>query len=180
MVVCMSDKIIKEIISWIAVFAVAIALALFINRFIMYRVSTPTGSMENTIMINDKVFVLRLAYLFSEPKRGDIVVFEAPDNPEDDYIKRIIGLPGDVVEGIDGVVYVNGEPLEEDYLKEPMLKGPGTGTFGPFKVPEGHYFMMGDNRNNSSDSRVWINKYVAREKIKGKAIMKFPNFKWLY
>jgi len=176
----MSNKIVKEIISWIMVFAIAIALAMVINRFVIYRVSSPTGSMENTIMINDKVFIFRLAYLFSEPKRGDIVVFEAPDKPEEDYIKRIIGLPGDVVEGIDGVVYVNGEPLEEDYLKEPMLEGPGTGTFGPFKVPEGHYFMMGDNRNNSADSRFWHNTYVSRKKIKGKAVLKYPNFKWLY
>ncbi|NLC19201.1 MAG: signal peptidase I [Clostridiales bacterium] len=180
MVDCMSNKIVKEIISWIMVFAIAIALAMVINRFVIYRVSSPTGSMENTIMINDKVFIFRLAYLFSEPKRGDIVVFEAPDKPEEDYIKRIIGLPGDVVEGIDGVVYVNGEPLEEDYLKEPMLEGPGTGTFGPFKVPEGHYFMMGDNRNNSADSRFWHNTYVSRKKIKGKAVLKYPNFKWLY
>lgn len=180
MVDYMSSKIVKEILSWIMVFVVAIALAMFINRFVLYRVSTPTGSMENTIMINDKVFVFRLAYLFSEPKRGDIVVFEAPDDPEVDYIKRIIGLPGDIVEGIDGVVYVNGEPLKEDYIKEPMQKGPVTGTFGPYNVPEGHYFMMGDNRNNSADSRLWINKYVDRKKIRGKAILKFPNFKWLY
>lgn len=180
MVDCMSNKIVKEIISWIMVFAIAIALAMVINRFVIYRVSSPTGSMENTIMINDKVFIFRLAYLFSEPKRGDIVVFEAPDKPEEDYIKRIIGLPGDVVEGIDGMVYVNGEPLEEDYLKEPMLEGPGTGTFGPFKVPEGHYFMMGDNRNNSADSRFWHNTYVSRKKIKGKAVLKYPDFKWLY
>lgn len=171
----MTMKVVKEIISWIMVFVVAIVLALLINRFVIYRVSSPTGSMENTFMINDKVFIFRLAYLFSEPKRGDIVVFEAPDKPEEDYIKRIIGLPGETVQGIDGVVYINGEPLEEDYLKEPMY-----GSFGPYTVPEGHYFMMGDNRNESLDARLWNNKFVAFKKIRGKAVCKYPDFKWLH
>jgi len=171
----MSNKVVKEILSWIMVFVIAIVLALFINRFVIYRVSSPTGSMENTFMIDDKVYIFRLAYLFSEPKRGDIVVFEAPDKPEEDYIKRIIGLPGETIEGIDGVVYINGEPLKEDYLKEPMI-----GSFGPYVVPEGHYFMMGDNRNQSYDSRMWTNKFVARDKIRGKAVCKYPDFKWLY
>lgn len=171
----MTMKVIKEIISWIMVFVIAIVLALLINRFVIYRVSSPTGSMENTFMINDKVFIFRMAYLFSEPKRGDIVVFEAPDKPEEDYIKRIIGLPGETIQGIDGVVYINGEALEEDYLKEPMQ-----GSFGPYTVPEGHYFMMGDNRRDSLDARLWNNKFVNRKKIRGKAICKYPDFKWLY
>lgn len=171
----MSQKVVKEIISWIMVFVIAIVLALLINRLVIYRVSSPTGSMENTFMIDDKVVTFRLAYLFSGPKRGDIVVFEAPDSPEEDYIKRVIGLPGETVEGIDGIVYINGEPLKEDYLKEPMI-----GSFGPYEVPEGHYFMLGDNRNISLDARYWKNKFVARKKIRGKAILKYPDFKWLY
>jgi len=169
-------KVVKEIFSWIMVFVIAIALALFINRFILYRVSSPTPSMENTFMVNDKVFIFRLAYLFSDPKRGDIVVFEAPDKPEEDYIKRIIGLPGDTIEIKEGVVYINGEPLEENYLREPMREE----NFGPVVVPDGHYFMMGDNRNNSHDSRYWNKKFVARKKIRGKAVLKYPDFKWLW
>lgn len=172
----MSMKVVKEIFSWIMVFVIAIALALFINRFILYRVSSPTPSMENTFMVNDKVFIFRLAYLFSDPKRGDIVVFEAPDKPEEDYIKRIIGLPGDTIEIKEGVVYINGEPLEENYLREPMREE----NFGPVVVPDGHYFMMGDNRNNSHDSRYWNKKFVARKKIRGKAVLKYPDFKWLW
>lgn len=172
----MSMKVVKEIFSWIVVFVIAIALALFINRFILYRVSSPTPSMENTFMVNDKVFIFRLAYLFSDPKRGDIVVFEAPDKPEEDYIKRIIGLPGDTIEIKEGVVYINGEPLEENYLREPMREE----NFGPVVVPDGHYFMMGDNRNNSHDSRYWNKKFVARKKIRGKAVLKYPDFKWLW
>lgn len=175
MVSYMSMKVVKEILSWIMVFVVAIVLAIILNKFVICSVSSPTGSMEDTFMINDKVFIFRMAYLFTDPKRGDIVVFEAPDEPEVDYIKRIIGLPGETVEIIDGVVYIDGEALEEDYLKEPMI-----GSFGPYKVPKGHYFMLGDNRNISKDARFWDNKYVARNKIKGKAIFKVPDFKWLY
>lgn len=166
-------KVAREILDWVIVIVVAVSLALLINRNVIYKVSPPTPSMENTIMVNDKVFTFRLAYLFSDPKRGDIVVFKAPDEPEVDYIKRIIGLPGEIVEVIDGIVYIDGEPLEEDYLKETMV-----GSFGPFEVPEGSYFMMGDNRNISHDSRFWTNKYVKKDMIEGKAILKYPNFTW--
>ncbi|MBH1940668.1 signal peptidase I [Mobilitalea sibirica] len=170
----MSKRVIKEIVSWVIVFAVALGLALFINKVIIFRVNIPSGSMENTIMTGDKVFTFRLAYLFSEPKRGDIIVFPFPDNEEDDYIKRIIGLPGEVIEGKDGIVFINGEPLKESYVKE-MLDN----DFGPYTVPEDSYFMMGDNRNISEDSRYWDDKFVKRSKIKGKAILKYPDLKWL-
>jgi signal peptidase I len=171
----MTKKMVKEIFSWVMVVVIAFALAIVINKLIIYKVSPPTASMENTIMVGDKVVTFRLAYLFSSPKRGDIVVFQAPDIPEEDYIKRVIGLPGETVEVREGFVYIDGEPLTEDYLKEPM-----TGEYGPFVVPEGHYFMMGDNRNISLDARYWENKYVAKNKIRGKAIFKYPDFEWLY
>lgn len=170
----MTNKVIKEIFSWVMVFVIAIAIATVINKCVIYKISSPTGSMENTFMIGEKVVTYRLAYLFSDPKRGDIVVFQAPDSPEEDYVKRVIGLPGETVEIKDGSVYIDGKPLEETYLKEPM-----TGEFGPFVVPEGHYFMMGDNRNISYDARYWENKYVAKDKIRGKALFKYPDFKWL-
>ena len=103
-------------------------------------------------MTGDKLIALRTFYWFEDPKRGDIVVFEYPDDPSELFIKRIIGEPGDKVEIIDGKVYINDsrEPLKEDYLKEPM-----EGSFGPYTVPEDCYFMMGDNRNDSLDSRFW-------------------------
>jgi signal peptidase I len=167
---------VKEIISWVLVFVIAYGSAKLINRFVLFNVSSPTGSMENTFMIGEKVAVLRTAYLLGKPKRGDIVVFPAPDSPEEDYIKRVIGLPGETVEGIDGVVYIDGKPLTETYLKEPMEKK----NFGPYQIPEGHYFMMGDNRNVSLDARYWNNKFVALKKIEGKAVYKFPHFKWLW
>lgn len=171
----MGKRIIKEIISWILVFGIAIILALLIKRFVIFQVQVPTGSMENTIMTGDKVVTFRLSYLFSDPKRGDIVVFPFPDNEKDDYIKRIIGIGGDIIEIKDGILYINNEQVTEDYLLEPMIEQ----DFGPIEVPDGCYFMMGDNRNTSKDSRVWNNKFVKKEKIKGKAILKYPNFKWL-
>ncbi len=169
------NKVLKEVLDWVIVIVIAIALALIINKLVIYKVSPPTASMENTIMVDDKVITYRLAYLFSNPDRGDIVVFQAPDTPEEDYIKRVIGLPGETVEVIDGVVYIDGDPLEEDYLKESMK-----GSFGPFEVPDGCYFMMGDNRNISWDARYWTNKFVEKDKIRGKAILKYPDFEWLY
>ena len=170
----MDKKVFKEILSWVAIVVVAFALAFLINRFVIFKISSPTPSMENTFLVGEKVVTYRLAYLFSNPDRGDIVVFPNPDNEEEDYVKRIIGLPGEVIEGIDGVVYINEKPLEENYLKEEMEKE----DFGPYEIPAGCYFMMGDNRNESLDARFWEHKFVDGDKIKGKAIFKYPRFKW--
>ncbi len=171
----MGKRIIKEIISWVIVFGIALLLALAINRFVIFKVEVPTGSMERTIMTGDKVFTFRLSYLFNEPKRGDIVVFPFPDNEEDDYIKRIIGIGGDKIEIKDGELFINDEMVIEDYILEPMRKE----DFGPVEVPEETYFMMGDNRNSSEDARAWDNKFVDKDKIIGKAILKYPDFSWL-
>lgn len=170
----MEKRVLKEIISWIMVFVIAFGLAMFINKVIIYKVKIPSGSMENTIRVGDKVITFRLAYLFSDPKRGDIIVFPFPDNEKEDYIKRIIGLPGETVEGKDGVVFVDGVPLDEPYVKEKIEHD-----FGPFTVPKESYFMMGDNRNSSKDSRYWDNKFVHKDKIHGKALLKYPKFDWL-
>ncbi len=167
----MTKKFLKEVFDWILVFIIAVVMAFLINKFVFYKVSSPTGSMEDTIMIGDKVITLRVAYLFNDPKRGDIVVFEAPDDPELEYIKRVIGLPGETIEGIDGVVYIDGEPLKENYFREKP-----EGDFGPYEIPKGKYFMMGDNRNISADARYWENKFVSKNKITGKAILKYPDF----
>ncbi|HWT74564.1 MAG TPA: signal peptidase I [Mobilitalea sp.] len=171
----MAKKILKEVLSWILVFVIAFGVAQFVTRVIILQVLVPSGSMEDTIMIDDKVVALRLSYLFSDPQRGDIIVFPFPDNEKVDYIKRIIGLPGETIEGKNGLVYINGEPLNEPYVTEPL-----DSDFGPYVVPEGSYFMMGDNRNNSEDSRFWQNKFVKRDKIKGKALFKYPDFTWFH
>jgi signal peptidase I len=169
----MSKKVIKEIISWILIFVIAIVAATLIKEYIIYNVEVPTGSMEHTIEIGDRIVTSRLSYLSSDPKRGDIVVFPFPDNEKLDYIKRIIGLPGETIEGKDGLVYIDGNPLEEPYATEEI-----DNDFGPYEVPKDSYFMMGDNRNNSEDSRYWENKYLARDKIEGKAILKYPKLHW--
>lgn len=170
----MAKNIVKEILSWILIFAVTLAIAQFVTKVVILQVKVPTGSMEDTIKIDDRVIALRISYVLSDPKRGDIVVFPYPDDENMDYIKRIIGLPGETIEGRDGVVYINGNLLEEAYTMEPINRD-----FGPYVVPENHYFMMGDNRNRSQDSRYWKNKFVARDKLKGKALLKYPNITWL-
>lgn len=170
----MNKPIIKEILSWIMVLVIAIVIAKLVNQFVLFKVSVPTGSMEDTIMIGDKVFTQKFTYWFKDPERGDIVVFPYPDDEETDYIKRIMGLPGETIEGIDGLVYIDGEPLDEPYAKEELK-----GDFGPYIVPENHYFMMGDNRNDSNDSRYWDNTFLNRDKIMGKALLKYPDFTWM-
>ena len=167
----------KEIFEWAKVIVIAIAIAFILNNYVIVNAQVPTGSMENTVMTKDRIFAFRLAYLFEDPQRGDIVVFPFPDDEKVNYLKRIIGLPGDTVEIKDGKVYINNskKPLKEDYLKETP-----TGSFGPYKVPEDSYFMMGDNRNISEDSRYWNNPYVKKEKILGKAILRYyPSIKSL-
>jgi len=132
----------------------------------------PTGSMENTIMPGDRLIGNRLAYIKDGPERGDVVVFKYPDDEKETYVKRVIGLPGETVEIRDAKIYINGseEPLEEDYLKEDWIVATGPYTF---EVPEGHYLVMGDNRNDSWDARYWTNTYVARDKILGKAVFTY-------
>ncbi len=158
----------NEILEWIVTIAAAVLVALFINNFIIVNATVPTSSMEKTIMTNDRVIGLRLAYKSSDPERGDIIIFKFPDKESVLYIKRIIGMPGETVEVHDGGVYIDGSLLDEPYLNVTT-----EGDFGPYKVPEGHYFMMGDNRNNSADSRFWKNTYLDREKIVGKAIVRY-------
>lgn len=170
-----NHKIINFLKEYVPIVVGALVLALLINNFVIVNATIPTGSMENTIQIKDKIIGFRQAYLFSEPERNDIVIFKYPDNEKELFIKRVIGLPGETVEIIDGKVYIDGaeKPLPDLYIKEPMV-----GNFGPYKVPKGCYFMMGDNRNESLDSRYWNNTYVKKEKIIGKAIFRYsPDFK---
>lgn len=172
----MSEQTKKEILSWIQTIVFAVIIALFINNFVIVNASVPTGSMENIIMPKDRILAFRLSYMFSEPEREDIVVFKWPDDPEQKilYVKRVIGLPGDKVEVKDGGVYVNDVLLDEPYIKEPMYND----HWGPYNVPEDSYFMMGDNRNYSEDSRYWTNTFVKKDKILGKVFFKYyPKFK---
>ena len=162
-------RAVKELLSWVLVVVCAYLLALFVTHCVIIKAEVPTGSMQSTIMIGDRLIGNRLAYLFSDPKRGDIVMFLWPDDESEIFIKRVIGLPGDTVQVLGGQLYINGERYEEDYLNEEM-RNEDTELF---TVPEDCYFMMGDNRNNSRDSRAWKNPYVAKDKILGKAWLRY-------
>lgn len=157
----------RELLSWVLTFAVAIVAALFIKYCLIINADVPTGSMENTIMPGDRLIGNRLAYLKEGPQRGDIVVFHYPDNEKELFVKRVIGLPGESVHIEDAKVYIDDVELEEPYLKEEWTIA--TGTYD-FEVPEDCYLMLGDNRNNSKDARYWENKYVNIDKILGKAL----------
>lgn len=160
----------RDIIEWIVVVVSAVCIAVVINTFFLVNAIIPSASMENTIMTGDRIFGNRLAYKSEDPQRGDIVIFKYPDDESQLFIKRVIGLPGETVEIKAGRVYINESetPLDEPYVMEEPL-----GDFGPYLVPEGAYFMMGDNRNNSRDSRFWINHFVYRDKILGKALFRY-------
>lgn len=172
----MSDKRVRrEVFEWVATILAAVLVALFINNFIIVNATVPSSSMEKTIMTNDRVIGLRLAYKDKDPERGDIIIFKYPDNEKILYIKRVIGMPGETVEIHNGEVTIDGEVLSEPYLTTTT-----EGDFGPYIVPEDHYFMMGDNRNNSADSRYWRNTYLSKDKIVGKAVLRYwPSFKRL-
>ena len=113
----------KEIFEWVKIVVSAALIAFVLNTFIIANSEVPSGSMENTIMTGDRVIGSRLSYRFEDPKRGDIAIFRFPDNEKIYYVKRIIGLPGETVDIVDGKVYINGsdEPLDEPYIREPMI-----------------------------------------------------------
>lgn len=167
----------KDVFDYGKIILFALVIAFILNNYIVANAKIPTGSMENTVMPKDRVFGNRLSYIFDEPKRGDIVIFHFPDDESQEFLKRIIGLPGDVIDIVDGKVFINDSdvPLKEDYIKDIP-----NGDFGPYKVPEDSYFMMGDNRDDSFDSRYWENTFVTREEIVAKAVLKyFPSIKIL-
>ncbi len=172
-----AKKIMREIWEYAKVIFAALIVTFLINDKLIANAQVPTGSMENTIMTNSRIFIYRLSYLNEEPERGDIVAFQCPDEPasSDPYLKRIIALPNETIEGKNGMIYIDGTPLEEPYIKETFQPD-----FGPYTVPGNSYFMMGDNRNNSWDSRYWNSKFVEKEDIVGKAIFEYyPEIKWL-
>lgn len=169
--------ILSELISYAKIFIVAFIIAFVFTRFVIINAKVPTGSMKNTIMEDDKLVGFRLAYIFNEPKHGDIIIFKNPLDESENFVKRVIGVPGDVVQIISGSVYVNGELLEEDYILEPMAV---TSENSVYIVPDDCYFVMGDNRNDSHDSRYWQKNgvpspYVHKNQILAKALFRYYN-----
>ncbi len=164
-----SKAILKEVLSYVKIIVISLIVALLLINFVIINARIPSGSMENGISEGDRLIGFRLAYVFSEPKRGDVAIFKFPDDESQTFIKRIIGIPGDLVEIKDGELYINGDLIQEDYIKEPMRKE----NFGPYVVPPDSYFCLGDNRNDSKDSRYWDNPFVTKEQLLAKAIFKY-------
>ncbi len=147
----------------------AVLLALFIMAFVARTFTVDGPSMLPTLHSGERLLVDKLTYRFREPQRGEIVVFRYPADPSHHFIKRIIGVPGDHVEIRGGRVYVNGVALSEPYVSSPTFGG----RFTSGVVPEDHYFVLGDNRTNSQDSRSPLVGYVPRNMIVGRALLRF-------
>lgn len=188
-----------EIFSYVKMIIIAVIAAFVINKFIIINATVPTGSMENTIMTGDRLIGFRMSYMFSDPERGDIVIFKYPLDEELTYIKRIIGLPGETVTITNGKIQVKDtetgevivEELEEEYIKDEWTSKNESYTF---VIPKDRYLMLGDNRNFSADARDWQANvasnpelyedediiYVHEDKILGKALFTYwSDFKLL-
>ena len=170
-----------------------------LKQFVSERFSIPSAGMAPNLLPGDHVFVDKMVYRRDDPKRGDLVVFRYPDDPSHDFLKRIVGLPGDRIDIFEGRLSINGElvnrvaegefvyrdvpkrkDVNSDRYRESNPEGveysiihsrpPRTRSRGPWRVPPGEYFMMGDHRDNSRDSREWRNAYVRADQIKGKVV----------
>ncbi len=178
---------------YVEAFLVALLIALVVRTLVIQAFKIPSGSMENTLLVGDHIFVNKFIYgyhipytkgrilEFRHPMRGDIIVFEFPEDPSKDFIKRVIGVPGDTVEIRDKKVYVNGVPLGEKYVR--YADGPAAEGFPPardnmarVKVPPNKLFVMGDNRDRSYDSRFW--GFVDMDKVVGKALFIYFSVDW--
>lgn len=171
---------------YVEAIAIALVLALFIRTFVVQAFKIPSGSMEPTLLIGDHLLVNKFIYgvknpftgdnlvAISRPARRDIIVFKYPVNPDQDFIKRVIGVEGDTIEMVDKKLLVNGEPFVVDsaVYRDPTILPAGIkprDNFGPITVPKDSLFVMGDNRDNSYDSRFW--KFVKLSSVKGKAFI---------
>ncbi|MBV9773266.1 MAG: signal peptidase I [Gemmatimonadetes bacterium] len=196
---------------WVKAISTAILLFLVVRTFVVEAFKIPTGSMERTLLVGDFLLVNKAVYgaevpyththlpAFSEPSRGDVIVFLPPHDPTKNYVKRLIGLPGDTLEMHDKVLYLDGKPQPEPYVRhiDPItdpgdpqmmwqlsyLAGgegaqryyhPTRDNWGPIVVPPGKYFALGDNRDNSEDSRYW--GFLDKEAIKGRPILVYYSF----
>ena len=186
----------RELLSIVQIFVIAFILAQFVVHFVLINAEVPSESMQNIIDPGDRLFGFRLAYTFDEPDRYDVVIFRYPVDESQNFIKRVIGLPGETVEIRAGKIYIDGSdtPLDEPYLPEEWTDD---NDGYEFEVPEDCYLMLGDNRNISLDARFWADKalqygvaeneqeaqqytYVDSEQILGRAVFKyFPHFKSL-
>jgi len=144
-------RVLRELLNWVIYIIIIVILTILINTFVGQRTHVIGHSMEPTLSNNDNLIVDKISYRFTEPSRFDIIVFPFYEEDSIYYIKRIIGLPGETVQIIDGIVYINGVFLNEDFGTE-VIHNPGQAAW-PILLGEGEYFLLGDNRNHSADSR---------------------------
>jgi len=180
------DKRTKKSVAWeyVEAIIIAIILAFIIRKFVIQAYKIPSGSMLETLQIGDHILVNKFIYYLKDPQRGDIIVFKYPKDKKRDFIKRLVALPGETIEIRDKKVYINGILLDEPYAvfndsenifnkNHPAyyidLYARNRDNFGPKVIPEDSYFMMGDNRDYSQDSRYW--GFLDQELIEGKALI---------
>lgn len=175
----MAKRALRWALEWLVIIAAALLVAFVVKTFLVQAFYIPSASMEPQLNIRDRILVNKLSYRLHDVRRADLVVFERPacdqsDPAIKDLVKRVIGLPGDQVEGKDGGVFVNGRRLAEDYLPADQT----TGDFGPVEVPAGRLWLMGDNRENSKDSRFLCNNgptFIDEDDVIGRAFVRvFP------
>ena len=163
----------KKIIHFLIPIFVGLLVAAILKTYIFVNIKVPTGSMEPTILTGDRLIGSRVSYLSKKPERGDVITFYSPEDNETVFVKRIIGLPGETVTIEGGKVYINNSktPLSEAYTN---FEDESTDNCGPYRVPDDCYFVLGDNRNNSYDSRYWeTTNFVSEENLIAKIVFKY-------
>lgn len=169
----------RDFLEFIAPIVIAMIIAMILKYCVFANAVIPTGSMLDTIQQGDRVIASRLAYTFSDPERFDIAIFKYPDNEKEYFVKRVIGLPGEKVDILNGTVYITGADGKTLELRDDFVSEENKDNYcGSFVVPEDCYFVMGDNRDNSVDSRYWVTtNYVSRDKFIGKVMFRYYPFK---
>ena len=170
--ISMKKSVKKEIFGYLRIIVAGVVIAVLLNKFVIINADITSESMSTTFEKGDKLIGFRLSYIFSKPERGDVIIFEYPDDGDKLLIKRVIGLPGEMVIIKDGLVYINGSEVP---LEEPYAHGVSRQDFGPYLIPADCYFVLGDNRDNSKDSRYWKNTYVTKKRIIAKALFRYNN-----
>ncbi|MGN0516253.1 signal peptidase I [Eubacterium sp.] len=169
----------RDFLEFIAPIVIAMIIAMILKHCVFANAVIPTGSMLDTIQQGDRVIASRLAYTFGDPERFDIAIFKYPDNEKEYFVKRVIGLPGEKVDILNGTVYITGADGKTLELRDDFVSEENKDNYcGSFVVPEDCYFVMGDNRDNSVDSRYWVTtNYVSRDKFIGKVMFRYYPFK---
>ena len=167
----LEDKKVRGILNWIFQIAVVLIFGILAGIALFQSVTVQESAMEPTLQVGERFFVNRAVYKVSSPERGDIIVYKTSGSDDAAlHIGRVIGLPGETVNIVDGKVYINDseEPLDDSFCPETP-----EGSFGPYTVPEGCYFMLGDNRNHSMDSRYWQNTFVEKDAIEAQVAVRY-------